>query len=233
MSNVLETLVRYKNLIVGCLIFALLFLAVSRFTGPTIQGILEAQSRIEEQKVKLQTLDEKEALLKSTDKQTLISQMQRLTEAIPQTIDLPLIVATLQKGAQDAGIALGEFSIASNTQVISLVPIEEAERLSRFQFKVVLVGGADNIEQFIERVGTVSPLLGIESTEFLQDKSTVVFNFYFQPQSTVKFSSDASLRELTNRHTKTITEVFGLEPPVLEVPSAPQAEEGDRPNPFR
>lgn len=199
----------------------------------TVTAIFETQARIGEQKGRLATLQGKEDVLQNTASTGLATQARRLTNVVPETINLSLIVATLQKAAAQTGVVLGEFSIASDAQVISILPITENEKLTSFQFKVSLVGGFNNIEAFIERLTFVSPILRVEKVEFAQDKSTLVLNFYFQPKKTFGISENLPLRKLSDRHTQAMTEVFKLEPPVLEEGTTPATSSGDREDPFR
>lgn len=219
---------KYKKLFFIALAVFVFLLIVSQIF-PTIVSISETQTRIQEVESRLAMLSEKENILKGPSQKTLLSQSQRLTEIIPETINLSSILATLQKVAADTGVTLGDFSIASDAQVISIIPVAADEKLSVFLFKISMTGSLNNIERFIEELGLASPIIRVVSIDFSESKSAMVLNAYFQPK---KITSD-SLRKLTDDHTEAMNDVFKLKPPVLQEESQIAAPDATREDPFR
>lgn len=222
---------KYKGKLFGVLVVAGVFFLTVVVIGPTIEGIFQAKTNITDLENQLAQLTAKEEFLKKTVGNRLISQAAKLNNAIPSVINLPLILATLQKTAAAAGVTIGEFSIATNVAAITLIPVDKADKLSSFQFKVNLSGSFDNIERFIEQLGNVTPILRVVSLEFSQEKSSVVLSFYFQSSDT-KTKIDTPLIQLTDRQNKALEKVFELEPPVIEE-SIQSSSSGTRTTPFR
>lgn len=225
---------RYKNFLIRAFVLVVMVFVATRLILPTVENITETQSKIIDEKERLSNLTKKEEFLKSVNRERLSQQARKLSEALPSAIDLPLILATLQKVAFDTDVTLGEFSLSSTSQALIIIPVQQAEKLSSFQFRVNLSGTLENMERFIKRLGFVSPMLSMEGIEFDSITSKATINFYFQLQPASKPPVDAPLTELTVRHTKAINDVFALEPPVLEEPLvATPSGVGDRESPFR
>lgn len=222
---------RYKSFIIrGLVLIALVFMS-TRMIMPMIDSIIETQTVIAQRKEKILRLSDKESFLKRQNKDKMSQQVQKLNNALPFVIDLPLILATLQKVSAETGVELGEFSLSSTTQALIIIPIPQGERFSSFQFQVNLFGSLESMEHFMEKLGTVSPMLRMDGIEFTGDKSKVLLSFYFQPQP-AKAPIDAPLSELTKGQIGVINEVFSLEPPALEEPVV-ASPSGSRENPFR
>lgn len=225
---------RYRQLLITIGVLVGIALAVTQAIKPTIDGIFETQGNIESARGKLAALSAKEELLRKEPRDRLALQAKKLDDVLPSVIDLSVIVATLQKVASDTEISLSEFSISSMTQAVTILPTEETEKLSNFQFKVALSGNFENTKRFIDRLGFVSPMLRMENLDFADGKSQAVINFYFQPKLSTKPSVDSPLVTLSDSNRKAIDEVFRLESPVLEEPLVgTPAAEPSRENPFR
>lgn len=224
---------RYRQLAITLGVIIGIALAVTQAIKPTIDGIFAAQASIADMEGRLATLSIKEEILKKDSQEKLVSQANLLEDALPSVIDLSVIVSTVQKVASDTEITLGEFSISSTTQVVSIIPIQQAEKVSSFQFKVTLGGSFENIKRFVERLGFVSPMLRMEGLEFSGETSKAVLNFYFQPQLAATQDVDSPLAALSDSHKKAIDEVGKLEPPVLEVVVATPGATLEGENPFR
>lgn len=223
---------KYKGKLFGVLVVAGVFFLTVAVIQPTIEGIFHAKDNIREAENQLSLLFAKETFFKKTDASKLTLQEQKLNDAIPSVINLPLILATLQKTAAATGVTIGEFSIATNVAAVTLIPIDKADKLSSFQFKVNLSGSFDNIERFIEQLGNVTPILRVISLEFSQEESSVVLSFYFQPKDT-KTKIDSPLIQLTDKQNKALEKVFELEPPVIEESIQSSSSATTRTTPFR
>lgn len=200
----------------------------------TLTAIATARDSINETSEKLARLESKEASLKNIGHANLAQEAQKLTDAIPQTINLPIIVATLTKIAGDTNVELGDFSISSRSQALTILSVQNAEKLTSFQFRVNLTGNLENTKRFINELGKVSPMLGLEGLEVSTEKSKLILNFYFQPQLISKTKLDEFLEPLTDTHRKAISEVLVLSSPGLEeISNASASGTTDRQNPFR
>lgn len=235
-SGKLPTVIRVYRRFFTILVIAVSILLISTLgIKGTMDQITSVQISIAESEAKLAVLNEKENLLRSVDKGTFLEQEKKLDEAIPPIINLPVILATLQKIAVDSSLELGEFSISSTVQIISVLPIEQADKLSSFQFSVNVSGVFEDIKLFADTIPTVLPFLRMEKIEFTEDKTKATIVFYFQPKSLAqKLVVDSALEPLTSEHTKAINDVYSLTPPVLEeVSIATRAGEVERESPFR
>lgn len=236
MNNFLTAFGRYKRLVVILgigIVFG--FVAIEGIKA-ILDKIVTKKDEIAKAEERLEKLTTKENILKSEDRENLALEEAKLNEAIPSVIDLPLILAILQKISADTGTTLGDFSISSNTQAITILPVQRAEKLSAFKFKVNLTGGFDATASFIEKLERISPIFRVENVTFLGNASNIIVQFYFQPSSLkTKFEPDESLGDLTAEHKKTIKEVFVLETLRFEEPSleSSSANIGQRRSPFR
>lgn len=229
----MNIIVRFKGFFIGVGICVGVFFFTLFTIKPTIEGISATQERINQARARLELLTEKERLLKNVNRGEFSAEVEKLNAAIPQSIDLPLILATLEKIAADTQVELGEFSISSVASAINILPIERAEKLSSFQFKMVLKGTFDNLQQFNEQLHTMSPLLRIDSVEFSADKATILVSFSFQPKSTRKPAIDEPLFAFEAKDKETMRKVSALIPPVLETPELGTPSAGTRGTPFR
>src|SRR5581483_7924829 len=188
---------RYKNLVIQLVVFVVfLILSIQGIKG-TWDSISAENDTISQLEERLGSLTQKEAILRSVSTQgSFLEQQGKLKEAIPSLIDLPLILATLQKIGDETHVVLGEFSIAPNAAVVSLVSLGEDNRLTSFQFQVNLTGSFDDLQAFINRLGSVSPMLRITTITFTRDNSKATINFYFEPEKTAKQDIAAPLKNL-------------------------------------
>lgn len=223
---------RYKIFVIRGLTLVVLVFLGTRVTIPMVDSIREVQARIEQKKERLLLLSNKEDFLKRQNQGTLSYQVQKLNAALPSVIDLPLILATLQKVASDTNIELGEFSLSSRTQVLTVTKIQQGETLTSFQFNVSLAGSLESMEQFIEKLATVSPMLRMAGIDFSNEQSKTTLSFYFQPQPG-RAPIDAPISELTQAQKNAITEVSSLEPPALVEPVVGSLDGQVREDPFR
>jgi len=165
---------------------------------------------------------------------TLLASADKLNEAVPSTINLPLILATLQKIADESQVVLGEFSLSPTTSIISFLPVDKGDKLTSFQFNVNLSGTFENMEIFIDKLGLVSPILRIEKIVFAEDKTKAAINFYFSPVKSEKQDVTAPLYPLSKEQEKAIESAQLLAPPALEeFSSASSSANTDRQSPFR
>ena len=212
----MKATVIYRKFVLQIVVVLGTLLLLTQVIKPTFEEIIASQNRIKEIDVKLSSLSEKEVFLRSQQPRTLQIQAKKLRGAIPTTIDLPLILATLEKLADFAGISLGDFSISSEAAAVTLVPIENAQNLSTFRFEVALSGSFENTKRFYTALAGISPLLSIEAIDFRADQAAVVFNFHFQPKSTSEPSAQTTLVALDSEQTTTIDKAMTLAPPVLD-----------------
>ncbi|GEM_PF-5161970 len=224
---------KHKAKLFGLLVVAGVLFLIIVVVLPTIEGIFQAKANTYDLKNQLSLLSGKETLLKKTDGSKLTLQAQKLNEAIPSVINLPLILATLQKTAAESGVTIGEFSIATNVAAVTLIPVDKADKLSSFQFKVNISGSFDNIERFVEKLGSVTPLLRVVSLEFSQEKSSIALGFYFQAPAKKAKIDDTPLAQLTDKQNKALEKVFELEPPVIEESIQSSSSSESRTTPFR
>lgn len=225
----------YRRFFIVVFLSILVMFIVTQVIKGTIDQISQTQITITEQEVKLAGLTEKESLLQGIDKEMLNQQEKKLDEAIPPTINLPLILATLQKLAQDSEVELGEFSISSSAQVVSIIPIQQADKLSSFQFDINLTGDFEKVKRFTDLVPTVLPMFSVDKIVFSQNNTKATINFYFQPKGLAqKLVVDAPLPKFADTHTEAINDVSKLTPPVFEDATlASDAGVIERENPFR
>jgi hypothetical protein len=146
---------------------------------------------------------------------TLMQQEQKLNTAIPQTISLPTVFATIQNAALVSRTTLGEFSIDSYTQAIEIIPLANARELSGLHFKASIGGNLDDIARFIEKLGSVSPLLRVEGVDFKDGIATVTFTAYFEPAVANVSASDEALPAIGAEEKNALDKVLYLEPPVI------------------
>lgn len=206
----------YRKFLIQVMVVLGTLLLITQVIKPTFEKIVATQNRIKEVNAKLSILQEKEVFLEGLQARTLQIQAKKLSGAIPNTIDLPLILATIEKLAGITGVELGDFSISSQAAAVTLLPIENAQNLSIFRFEVALSGSLENTKRFYTALGGISPLLSIEAIDFGKDKATVTFNFHFQPKSTSQPSLGTTLVALDSAQKTTIDKAMTLAPPVLE-----------------
>ena len=214
-KNLVSWLLKYKNTMLVIAMLVLVLIVMKQLILSTIDSVFQTKNAIAEDEARLTKLTQKEILLKNLTDNSLGFKEQKLEAAIPSTINLPSILATIQKAALDTNMKLGEFSIASNGQVLTIIPVANAAELSNFRFKTTLTGSIDDMNRFIKKLGTVSPLVHIETLDFVGDRATMVFSFYFEPKSTQQFAVDEDLLPMSEGANSALNEVLKLSPPVL------------------
>ncbi|MBI2036064.1 hypothetical protein HYT17_00290 [Candidatus Microgenomates bacterium] len=223
---------KHKAKLFGVLVTAAVFFLTMAVIVPTIEGIFQTKTNITEKELALSQLSDKEALLKNTGDNKLKLQAQKLNEAIPSVINLPLILSTLQNTAAVSGVTIGDFSIASNVAAVTLIAVDKADKLSSFQFKVGISGSFDNIEQFIRTLGRVTPFLKVVTLDFSQEKSSVTLSFYFQAVD-AKTGGEFTLTDLSDKQNEALEKVYQLAPPVIEESIQSSSSGASRTTPFR
>lgn len=231
-SELKEAFRRRKGFIINVSLLAVVILSLTQGTKPSIDGIFETRDHIAASQAKLETLSQKEDLLKDLDQQELVSQAKKLDDAVSSSVDLPLILATLQSKALEAGVEVGEFSMSSSFAAVALLPVAGAEKLSVFQFKTDLIGNFEGLEVFIEKLSNASPLLRIDSVTFSRDKSQMVLKSYFQPK-TIAPAQALPLTALNEKDLGTLQRISKLSTPVLEAPTVATEVGAPRQDPFR
>lgn len=222
----------YKGFLIFCAVAIVISMGFLMAIRPQIDEIGLANEKIAEAETKLAVLKDKEAILRSANNATLTAQSQKLTEAIPTTINLPLILATLQKIAEETNIEIGEFSLSSEVAAVTILPVSNADKLSIFQFKVNVKGNFDDTEKFISRLIEVSPLLRVEIYKFAEVGSSMTLKSYFQPQAKAILKLESPLTKIAQAENEAITSAMQLPPWVLEEPVGTASDSG-RDNPFR
>lgn len=225
----------YKRfLITSAMVIGVVLIAVFGIKG-TMDEIGITDTSIGEAENRLAVVIQKDTTLSSLDQSLLTVQKQKLDLAIPPNINLPLILSALLLLSEESEVELGEFSISSNSQAVSIVTIENADSLPSFQFKVEINGPLDNLKNFISNLGTILPVMQTDAIEFDNSKSKATISFHFQPDSIVKnVPVDAPLPVFTSVHQNAINEVFSMrEAPLGSQISTPSSTTADRDNPFQ
>lgn len=230
----MDELGKYQWVLFGMATLLIVAAVVTQGALPAVSEISEVKARMKDGETKYQTLINKKQILQNQDVASFSRTEEQLTGAIPKTIDLPLILTTLQRAAEKVEISLGEFALSSKAASVTVLPIEGGDKVSTFRFELKLLGSLEKIEQFIVELARVSPLIQVESIAFSQTQTTVRIKTFFQSQSLPeKTQPDTVLVALSDKHTEAIEKISQLAPPVLEEEEVASQEATPRDNPFR
>lgn len=228
-NDLSEMIRKYKALFITAFIIGLPTIVYFVGVSPTLDAITETKTAIQQNQEDYQKLVAKENVLKSFKTQVYASQTSTFENAISPTINLPLILATLQKVATDTGVTLGELSISSTSSTIDIISTQ-AGKISSFEFKVELTGSFDQIQTFVRTIHQYEPLMSVESISVSSNKTTMVIRYYFQPASLQK-TADIPVTALTPKDEATLNAITALNPPVITDQTSTTS--ASRDNPFK
>jgi Tfp pilus assembly protein PilO len=167
--------------VIVVIVFCIVYFGTKQ-TYENIQAVKEARAQEE---TKLTALTKKEKILLSQNSQALQENFAILKNAVPETISLPVILATLQSLAKDTSVTVGNFALSSTQATIAIIPLAGGDRLTSFSFTVSLDGEFDNVNQFLTKLSTAMPLMSVDKVSFSQSTAKVTLQYYFQPKNQI------------------------------------------------
>jgi hypothetical protein len=192
--------------------------------GQRIADIQGAHERLEEEKVQLAKLQQKEKLLKNVDIERETATLTHLTETMPSTKKVWLLVSELAESGKLAGVVMtdingkiGDVKEASEAGVEVAVAPGVSNNLSiETEFQVSDFG---QIKMMVEKLAHLIPLVKVNRVSFEKDKVTFVAEGAWSNWNKISAESQNPLPDIT-------AEVSKIEAKLADFETLPQVGTG-------
>lgn len=138
------------------------------------------------------------AFLTNLDKNTVTSQLQIASQALPPDKNFGTILDTIANAAVSSGISLSDYSFpVGNVSKSSATDTTNSTGVSTLTVTITVDGTVDQLSKFIKAIETSLPLAHVTSIDGNNGTTAVTIDFYQKPFPPVDSSGDTPLTPLS------------------------------------
>lgn len=219
----------YKAFIVPFLMIVVVVVVFIKFNVPAIGDLLRGYEEQKSAKLAIETMRNNLNFLKTIDGSNLDSQFIITSKALPIGKDFDGILNAISDASNKSGVALGGFNF-----IVGNLSKEELEsEYPTLNLSVSLVGNAEAVDRFIEKLAKTLPLSEVVKISSQVNTSIVTIDFHYKPLKTPKTNDDMPIGQISNKGLSLIQEMS-----LFTVPQSPIFDSSELPiltpsaNPF-
>jgi len=193
--------------------------------NPRIKDILDLNKSIKDLENKVANVDRKLSILSSLDSNSLLSQVTEAEKALPSQKDIPGLLSSLDRLAQETGVSITSFQVVPGE--ITATSSAKAIGAESLPFKMSVSGSYEGVKSFLSKAVNSNRTLRIRSVAISAKSqagqssvsASLDMEAFYQVISRIIFAPSERLPDITVEEQKAL-EKARLRPNLSEVPGA-------------
>lgn len=172
----------------GCLLLILYFIL------PQWQDYLDTKAKEEALKQKIAVLKQNDKFLSSLDENTIASNYQLVSSALPSEKDFVGIINAIADSSAASGVKLGDFGLSIGSLS---TPSAQVQVTPTFSVGLQVTGDLSSLRNFIQRLSQSFPISQITAIAESQQTFSVEVNFFYKALPLNTIPVDAPVKPLS------------------------------------
>jgi len=196
--------------------------------NPRVRDIFVLNRSIKDLEGKVANVDRKLSILSSKDSNMLLSQVREAEKALPSQKDIPGLLSSLDRLAQETGVSITSFQVSPGE--VTATFSAQAVGAESLPFKMAISGGYDGVRNFLTRAVNTNRTLRIRSVAITAQaqagqasvSASLDMETFYQIIAKIKFAPSDRLPDITTEEQKALekasqrpylSEISGTRPP--------------------
>ncbi|HWY79700.1 MAG TPA: hypothetical protein VNW29_05060 [Candidatus Sulfotelmatobacter sp.] len=177
---------------------------------PEVSNWFSIRQEINATQQRISIIQQNIAFMTNLNRNTLNTQLQTATSALPSSKDFGSILQTVSSDAANAGVSLSNYSFqvgnldSSNAQLTDV----RYKGISEIQITLIITGTFDRIQRFIKALDTSLPLSEITAINGNGANATITLQFFQKAFPNVAFSPSIPLTAVSSSQLSLLQSLF-------------------------
>lgn len=170
---------QHKNYLIPIATIVACFILILEVTIPQISSLSDRQRQVQEEKSKLQILNDNFNIISSLNDSNLDNQLRLAVNALPVEKNFAGVLNAVNTASGKSGVFLGDYEF----QVGDLSKVAPGKGVPTLSLSLQMSGGLEVVSRFLAEIYKTLPVSEITNIQSTKTSSSVSLVFYYKPFS--------------------------------------------------
>lgn len=200
---------RHKNYLIPIATIVVCFILILEVTIPQISSLSDRQRQVQEEKSKLQILNDNFNIVSSLNDSNLDNELRLAVIALPVDKNFSGVINAVNIASGKAGVFLGDYEF----QVGDLSKVTPGKGTPTLSLSLQISGGPEVVSRFLAEIYRTLPVSEVTNIQSTKTSSSVSLVFYYKPFSSV-VNVTVPMKNLSKNYIDTLKNLSSWNNPV-------------------